>query len=1363
MEPLPLLPIAARAPPPPPSPPGYAELHCLSAFSFQRGASLPEELVQRAHALGYRALALTDECSVAGMVRAHLEAKRLALQLLPGAEFAVAPPAFGRGGADGAEGVPDVLFRFVALAHDLQGWGNLCEFITSARRAAPKGEYALRWQSQTGAEKAAGAGGFDAWPPLDHNEIVLLMPPGLPIEQACAVAASAKARYGAAVWLGLSRSLGAQDGLHTLRLQQIAQFTGLSLVATGGVRMHLRSRKPLHDVLSAVRLGLPVAQCGRGLQPNAERHLRSRARLGALFDAAPLAHTLTIASRCNFSLDSLRYHYPMEAVLPGHTPAQTLRQYTQEGAAVRYPGGVPASVQAQLEHELALIAELKYEMYFLTVHDIVRFARSQGILCQGRGSAANSAVCYCLGVTEVDPSRTSVLFERFISRERDEPPDIDVDFEHQRREEVIQYIYAKYGRERAAITAVVTSYRPRSALRDVGRALQIPEALITAMSKEHPGMYSRTVLAERLEAAIERVAGAAGFAGGGRLGGKALSSVSPARCAGSSFTYAERSATQAHAGENAPERSGAQALAGENSSTRPATQAPDAQSNFTIPSPRRLQQWLDLATQLQRFPRHLSQHVGGFVLTQGPLTRIVPVENAAMPDRSIIQWDKDDLDAVGLLKVDVLALGMLSAIHRCLDLVGQWRGKPLRMQDIPAEDAATYDMICQADTVGVFQIESRAQMSMLPRLKPRCFYDLVVQVAIVRPGPIQGGMVHPYLQARANPGAVQYASPALEEVLKRTLGVPIFQEQVMQIAMAAANFSGGEADSLRRSMAAWKRKGGVHHFYDRLVGAMVANGYTQVFSDRLFKQLEGFGEYGFPESHAASFALLVYVSCWLKRHEPACFLAAMLNSQPLGFYAPSQLVQDARRHGVQVRPVDVNHSDWDCTLEQLGSDPDSGQQPDRSARSPTKSGSDPICGHAQTTPCAQVQATSPPERTARQPTGGQSPISFGTPRAENTTVLNRDPTPLGLPPVACCDKCSLGALSGEEQLGSDPDSGQQPDRSARSPTKSGSDPICGHAQTSPCAQVQATPPPERNGRQPNGGQSPISHSTPFAENIPVLNRDPTPLGPPPVACCDKGSLGAHPQTSPYAHAQAPDPPHPAIRLGLRMVGGLREDVAQRIAQERTRAPFASTQDLAHRCGLDAGDLKALASADALRSLSGHRRQQVWDASALHAAPALFRGVPVAEEALALPAAWEGEEVVFDYAATGLSLRQHPVAFLRPQLAAQKLLSAAQMHDFPHGRLARACGIVTMRQQPHTAKGVIFLTLEDETGSVNVIVWKAVKEAFRAALYRARLLAVYGVWQRDEESGGQVRHLIAKRLVDLTHLLGDLAPGSRDFH
>ena len=1070
--------------------PAYAELHCLSSFSFQQGASQPEELVQRAHRLGYCALAITDECSVAGVVRAHGEAVRLGLQLLPGAQFRVALD-------DAAAGAG---FTLVALPHNLQGWGNLCEFITLARRAAPKGQYRVDW-------------GPARWALLQHCEILLGIPDAIELEAACAIATRAGALFGSQCWLALTLGLADDDALHAHRLQQLATLTGMPLVAAGNVHMHARSRKPLHDVLTAIRCGQPVRSCGFALQANAELHLRTRARLAALYPPQWLAATVQIAQRCSFSLNELRYQYPSEAVLPGQTPAQTLRQYTDEGARLRYPGGLPAGVQQQLAHELALIAEMRYEMYFLTVHDLVRFARDRGILCQGRGSAANSAVCYCLGITEVDPARMNMLFERFISRERDEPPDIDVDFEHQRREEVIQYIYAKYGRERAAITAVVTSYRPRSALRDVGRALEIPEALVTALAREHPGMYSRTVLAERLQAALERL-------------------------------------------------------------------GPD----FVPPPERRLQQWIALSTALQRFPRHLSQHVGGFVLTQGPLTRLVPVENAAMPERSVIQWDKDDLDAVGLLKVDVLALGMLSAIRRCLVLIGQWRGRPLRMQDIPAEDSATYDMICRADTVGVFQIESRAQMSMLPRLQPRCFYDLVVEVAIVRPGPIQGGMVHPYLQARAHPQAVTYASPALEEALKRTLGVPIFQEQVMQIAMAAAGFSAGEADQLRRSMTAWKRKGGVHRFYDRLVSGMLANGYTQDFAEKLFRQIEGFGEYGFPESHAASFALLVYVSCWLKQHEPACFLAALLNSQPLGFYGPSQLVQDAQRHGITVLPADVSHSDWDCTLERRN--------------------------------------------------GGQIPIS----------LRNRNLTPISLAPI-----------------------------------------------------------------------SPISSE------------------------------------------------QPAVRLGLRLVSGLSEAVAGRIVAQRRHGPFGSTQDLALRCALDAGDLKALAGADALHSLSGHRRQQVWDAAALRPAPGLLRGVPVDEDALQLSAAAEGEEVVFDYAALGLTLRSHPLSILRPLLSKKKLLSAAQMRDLPGGRLVRACGIVTLRQQPQTAKGVVFVTLEDETGSVNVIVWKAVRAQFREVLHHARLMAVYGVWQRDAHGSGEVRHVVAKRLVDLTPLLGELATASRDFH
>jgi error-prone DNA polymerase len=601
-------------------------------------------------------------------------------------------------------------------------------------------------------------------------------------------------------------------------------------------------------------------------------------------------------------------------------------------------------------------------------------------------------------------------------------------------------------------------------------------------------------------------------------------------------------------------------------------------------SPQRLALWMDLSRQLLRFPRHLGQHVGGFVLTQGKLTRLVPVENAAMIDRSIIQWDKDDLDEMGLLKVDVLALGMLSAIRRCLDLMSVQRGHAFAMQDIPAEDPATYDMICAADTVGVFQIESRAQMSMLPRLQPRCFYDLVVEVAIVRPGPIQGGMVHPYLQARANPHAVVYPSPQLKEALKRTLGVPIFQEQVMQIAMLAAGFSAGEADSLRRSMAAWKRKGGVHKFYDRMVGGMLERGYTLEFAQGIFKQIEGFGEYGFPESHAASFALLVYVSCWLKKHEPACFLVALLNSQPLGFYSPSQLVQDAKRHGVQVRPVDVMTSDWDCTLEKL-------------------------------------------------------------------------------------------QKLGSQKLGSDSNYSDEKNSSSK------------------------------------------------------LESD----------------------------------PNYSVRLGLRMVAGLSAEGAQRIVAARQAMPFTSTEDLGLRAELDAGDLKALAAGDALAALSGHRRQQVWDASALKSAPPLLKSVPVDEDWLELPPAPEGEEIVFDYASTGLTLRRHPLALLRQTLSKKRLLTAQAMAELQSGALVRACGIVTVRQQPQTANGVTFVTLEDETGCVNVIVWKDLRERQRSELLHAKLLAVYGIWQRDVDSGGQVRHVIAKRLVDLTPLLGRLATASRDFH
>ena len=1074
--------------------PDYAELHCVSNFSFQRGASHPHELVERAAALGYRALALTDECSVAGVVRAHVRAKALGLHLIVGSEFAY--PGF----------------RLVALARNAQGWGNLCQFITAARRSAAKGRYQM--------------GPLSDVQQLQGCELLLV--PERTVQNATdfvavgALLASARAQFGLNFWLVAELLLEPDDDLWLATLQQAGAAVGVPLVAAGDVHMHVRSRKPLQDVITAVRLGLPVAQCGFALQPHAERHLRQRVRLAGIYPPELLQATVQIAQRCTFSLDEIKYQYPQEAVPPGMTPAQGLAWLTYEGAASRYPQGVPPAVHTQLQRELALIADCQYEMYFLTVHDIVRYARSVGILCQGRGSAANSAVCFCLGITEVDPTRSHLLFERFISKDRQEPPDIDVDFEHDRREEVIQYIYSKYGRDRAAIAAVVTTYRTRSVLRDVGKALGVHPAVVDAFAKEHH-WFDEDLASHKLQALAESL-------------GQPLA---------------------AHTA--------------------------------------RL--WLELSAELHGFPRHLSQHVGGFVLTQGPLSRLVPIENAAMADRSIIQWDKDDLDDMGLMKVDVLALGMLSALRRCLDLRAALRGERWRLADIPAEDPHTYDMICAADTVGVFQIESRAQMSMLPRLQPRVFYDLVVQVAIVRPGPIQGGMVHPYLQARERRRRGEkllLEKPELEDALARTLGVPIFQEQVMQIAMIAAKFSAAEADALRRSMAAWKRTGGVHKFEKRLIDGMVDNGYELPFAQAIFQQMLGFGEYGFPESHAYSFALLAYSSSWLKCHEPACFLAALLNSLPMGFYSASQLVQDARRHGVRVLPIDVNHSDWDCTLE------------------------------------GAPQRLQPP-----RPIPGVSPAAL---------------------------------------------------------------------------------------------------------------------------------------------------PQPAVRLGLRLVSGLYTDAAQRLLQARSQAPhhrFASTEDLALRAALDRHDLQALAAADALAALSGHRRQQMWDAAAQHRAPALLRHAPVNEAALELPQAPEGEEIVFDYAATGLTLRRHPLALLRPRLQRWRLLTALQLQAVPHGRTVRACGIVTLRQRPGAAKGTMFVTLEDETGPVNVIVWPGLIETWRDALLRSQLLAVQGMWQCatgpvPPSGGGQgaapgapaVRHLVAQRFKDLTPLLGRLGGalhGSRDFH
>jgi error-prone DNA polymerase len=985
--------------------PDYAELHCLSNFSFLRGASHPEELVERAAALGYRALALTDECSLAGAVRAHLAAKECGLQLIHGTEIAVEKD-----------------LKIVLLASDRKSYGAISALITTGRRRSRKGGYSL---SRADVEQLSGSGA-----------LVLAV---TETEEAARWVAE---RFSGHAWLAAELHCGSNDRLKLQRLKEISRTTGLPLVAAGDVHMHLRSRRRLQDVLTAVRLGRPVAECGQALFPNAERHLRLRMRLAQLYPAELLAETLEVASRCDFSLDSLRYEYPAELVPEGETPASWLRRLTEEGLRWRFPAGVPPRVAELVEHELRLVAELGYEPFFLTVHDVVGFARRRGILCQGRGSAANSVVCYALGITEVDPARMNVLFERFVSRERNEPPDIDVDFEHQRREEVIQYVYSKYGRQRAALAATVICYRPKSAVRDAGKALGLPPGEVDRMAKAF-AFWDTKIEADN--------------------------------------------------------------------------------------------QVLQIAAMLVGFPRHLSQHVGGFVISRGPLAELVPIENAAMPERTVIQWDKDDLEALGLLKVDVLALGMLSAIRRALEMIH------MRIQDVPAEDPAVYGMIQKADTVGVFQIESRAQMSMLPRLRPACFYDLVIEVAIVRPGPIQGGMVHPYLRRRRGQEPVAYPSEDVKRVLERTLGVPIFQEQVMELAMVAAGFTPGEADRLRRSMAAWKRRGGLEHFEEKIKQGMARNGYSAEFADSIYRQILGFGEYGFPESHSASFALLVYVSSWLKHHHPAAFCAALLNSQPMGFYAPSQLVQDARRHGVEVRPPDVNASEWDCTLE--------------------------------------------------------------------------------------------------------------------------------------------------------GG---------------------------------------------------------ALRLGLRMVSGLSEAAGRRLAGGR---PYRSI----HEMQLNRKDLRSLAAAGALQSLAGHRRLAHWAAAGAGRRAPL--DAPAAERLPGLAPPREGEDIVADYASLGLTLGRHPLALLRSRLRRHRLINAEELHALPHGRGAHVAGLVTCRQRPDTASGVIFVTLEDETGNVNVVVWKALGERQRAALLGARLLAVQGVIERD----GDVVHLVARRLADYSGLLGPLAAASRDFH
>ena len=1130
----------------------YAELHCRSNFSFLRGASSAEELFARAKKLGYTALAITDECSLAGIVRALEASEKHDLPLIVGSELAF---------EDGP--------RLVLLCESRAGYERLSALITRGRMAAAKGGYRL---TRADLEAVGGEGLLALWVGADCTLKPLSLrdgearlrntgsraeerpsasregrssvgdegqgspyaslciaphpcpsPAGRGVQQ---TAAWLKSIFPDRLWLAVELHRDPRDAERLAALRAFGAAQGIPLVAAGDVHMHVRARRALQDTLTAIRLRCTVAEAGHALFPNGERHLRTRAALAALYPLDLLEESAAIARRCRFSLRELSYAFPQELVPEGRTPSEHLRLLTEDGAARRWPGGVPPDARALIEKELQLIEEMRYEAFFLTVHDIVAWARSQGILCQGRGSAANSVVCYCLGITAVGPDRIRMLFERFVSKERNEPPDIDVDFEHERREEVLQYVYAKYGRERAALAATVICYRGKSAARDVGRALGLSEDQLDQLARAYARGQSEVPLDIRLREV--------GF-------------------------------------------------------------EPDSLL---------MRRFVALSDQLRGFPRHLSQHVGGFVISGQALSKLVPTENAAMDGRSIIQWDKDDLETLGLLKVDCLALGMLSCVRRCLDLIERHHGRRWELATIPEGDPETYAMLQRADTVGVFQVESRAQMAMLPRLKPADFYDLVIQVAIVRPGPIQGDMVHPFLRRRQGFEPVTYPSPELEQVFGRTMGVPIFQEQVMHLAMVAAGFTPGEADQLRRSMAAWKRHGGLEHWRERILSGMAERGYELSFAERVFEQIKGFGSYGFPESHAASFALIAYVSAWLKCHYPAAFACALLNAQPMGFYAPAQIVADAKRHGVRVLPVDATASGWECSLEP----------------SP----------HESRNTVARISAQ----------------------RASGVGVChpNQD-------------------------------------------------------QASPCASPDARP------------TGPLIRAT-----------------------------------------SSPQTPSPALRLGLRLIKGFSEDAAARIEAARQERAFTEVADLIRRADLNPHERECLAAAGALKRLAGHRHRAYWEVAATDEAEVL-REAPRKEARVALRPPDAAADTYADYAATGLSLDRHPMSLIRAQLRARRIRRADELSRIESGRPVRFAGLVTLRQRPATATGFTFVTLEDETGLVNVVVWHDLGLRQRRELLDAVVLGVDGVLERKDG----VQHLIAGRLSDLSALLPDLAAGSRDFH
>ena len=1078
----------------------YVELQCKSNFSFLEGASHAHELVEQAVELGYRGLAITDRNTLSGIVRAHTAARDLSFPFIVGSEL------------HPVDGPPVVLWP-----QSRKGYASLCKILSIGRLRADKGDCRLSWHDIVQHSTECIAGLVPRLPDAAVTHVVertsldpespLAVHP-IPSTPWCEAGAHFDSKdpkpwtrwlnqfrkvFGTRGYLIASLHRGVDDSASLARWMKISSDSNVPMVATGDCLYHCPERMLLQDCVTAIGSGTTIDAIAASRPMNASYAMRSLPEIQRLFRECPesIAATVDISEQIDFSLQSLRYEYPLEASPEGVAPIDFLKQLTWKGAKERYPRGVPNSVIAMLKHEFSIIQDLHYEPYFLTVWDLVRFARSRDILCQGRGSAANSAVCFCLGVTSVDPSQYNLLFERFISRERNEAPDIDVDFEHQRREEVIQYVYEKYGRHRAGMTAAVTTYRLRSAVRDCGKAIGLSQDRIDSLAK-----------------IVE------GRGGDESFESKCLTAgIDPKSPIGARYVF--------------------------------------------------------LVQSILGFPRHLSQHTGGMVMTQGALHELCPIENASMPGRTIIQWDKNDLDELGILKVDCLALGMLSAIHRSLDLIGDHYQRPLSLATIPSADSAVYDMICQADTVGVFQIESRAQMSMLPRLRPRCFYDLVIEVAIVRPGPIQGQMVHPYLKARQTGIQPDYPNEAIAEVLRKTMGVPLFQEQAMRLAVVAAGFTPGEADQLRRAMAAWRRPGIIDKFKLKLIEGMRLNGLDAVFAERVFNQLRGFGEYGFPESHAASFALLVYASCWIKHHYPEVFCCAMLNSQPLGFYAPAQLVQDARRHEVEVLPPDVNTSLWDCTL---------------------------------------------------------------------------------------------------------------------------------------------------------GNDCMVPASEPMNTRLP-------------------------------------------IRLGLRMIRGLHEQVARRIVQAKsTTAPFVDQTDLVRRAGLTQATLSTLADAGALESLSGDRRAAYWQSLAqerTQIAMPLFDAAQMdhdEEIPVSLTRMSPLEEVYTDYETTGVSLKGHPIGFYREKLAQLRVTPANELTNVSNGRFIRVAGLILLRQRPGTAKGITFVTMEDETGSINLVIRPETWKHYYLLCKQSNAWLVHGILENRQG----VIHVLVGRVEDLQLVIRPPAIRSRDF-